>query len=136
MSLIVTHVIKVAFTPICKRNEQPMCRFACTSVIFANRCDLPMARIQLPQRHRPRHHLTMVARPMTSAAVAADQTLIPISLVSRYSAIPTADPSLPKPLSLTPPKGAAAEVGLMSLMPTIPNRSFSATRIAREISRV
>lgn len=63
-------------------------------------------------------------------------TLIPISLVSRYSPIPSAEPSRPSPLSFTPPKGAAAEVGLMSLIPTIPNRSCSATRIAREISRV
>jgi hypothetical protein len=30
-------------------------------------------------------------------------------------------PSRPKPLSFMPPKGAAAAVGLISLMPTIPN---------------
>ena len=44
----------------------------------------------------------------------------PPSLVSRYSSIPSVAPSRPNPLSFIPPKGAAADVGLISLIPTMP----------------
>jgi hypothetical protein len=60
----------------------------------------------------------------------------PPSLVSRYSPIPSWPPSRPRPLSCMPPKGAAAAVGLMSLMPTMPKRSASKRRMARPTSRV
>ncbi len=64
------------------------------------------------------------------------QTDQPTSLVSRYSSRPTWPPSRPMPDSPIPPNGAAADVGLMSLIPMIPNRRPSAIRHARETSRV
>ena len=57
----------------------------------------------------------------------------PPSLVSRYSFIPSLAPSRPMPLSFMPPNGAAAEVGLMSLIPMIPNLSCSNALMAREV---
>ena len=59
---------------------------------------------------------------------------IPASLVSRYSKMPW--PSRPRPESFMPPKGAAADVGLTSLIPMMPNRSPSIARIAVERSLV
>ena len=54
----------------------------------------------------------------------------PTSLVSRYSSRPWTPPSRPRPLYLMPPNGAAAAVGLMSLMPTMPNWRASLIRVA------
>ena len=64
------------------------------------------------------------------------QTEKPPSLVSRYSAMPSWPPSRPRPLSLEPPKGRAAAVGLMSLMPTMPNFRPSNMRKPLAMSRV
>jgi hypothetical protein len=50
--------------------------------------------------------------------------------------MPSWPPSRPRPLSFIPPNGAAADVGLMSLTPTMANRSASLTRMAREMSLV
>ena len=58
------------------------------------------------------------------------QILMPPSLVSRYSSIPSRAPSRPSPLSFIPPNGAAALVGLMSLIPIMPNCSCSKVRSA------
>ena len=50
--------------------------------------------------------------------------------MSRYSSMPWIPPSRPRPLNLMPPNGAAAAVGLMSLMPTMPNCRASLIRVA------
>jgi len=60
----------------------------------------------------------------------------PPILVSKYSSRPSIAPSRPRPLSFIPPKGTAADVGLMSLMPTIPKFSPSKSLKAFFKSRV
>jgi hypothetical protein len=62
--------------------------------------------------------------------------LKPPNLVSKYSSMPSRAPSRPSPLSFMPPKGAAALVGLISLMPMMPNCRPSKLRMARERFRV
>lgn len=57
-------------------------------------------------------------------------------LISRNSRMPSWPPSRPKPLCLTPPKGAAGSEIRPRLMPTIPASSASATRMARLRSAV
>lgn len=54
----------------------------------------------------------------------------PPNLVSKYSIIPSRAPSRPNPLSFIPPKGAAALVGLISLIPIIPKFNPSKVRMA------
>src|SRR5262245_6560710 len=71
------------------------------------------------------------------AGGAAHQSMfIATYLISRYSWIPSAPPSRPKPDALTPPNGAAGLDTRPWLRPTIPVSSFSQTRKARLTSRV
>src|SRR5271170_6440647 len=53
-----------------------------------------------------------------------------------YSSIPYLLPSLPFPLSLIPPNGAAASLTIPVFTPTIPNSIFSDTLHTFEISLV
>ena len=57
-----------------------------------------------------------------------------IYLISKKSSTPYLDPSLPKPDSLTPPKGISAFEGSPVLTPTIPYSRASATFQALPIS--
>lgn len=49
-------------------------------------------------------------------------------LTSRYSSTPNFPPSRPRPDCLKPPKGISAVDIALSLAPTSPTSSFSATR--------
>ena len=64
------------------------------------------------------------------------QRLIATYLISRYSWMPSAPPSRPKPDCLTPPNGAAGFETRPWLRPTMPVSSASQTRNARLMSRV
>ena len=57
-------------------------------------------------------------------------------LTSWYSSNPWWEPSLPKPLSLMPPKGAASVLITPSFTPIIPYSKASATRKQRPTSRL
>src|SRR5204863_8096732 len=59
------------------------------------------------------------------------QREMPTYLVSRYSSMPSAPPSRPKPDCLTPPKGAAGLETIPWLRPTMPVSRPSTTRKAR-----
>ena len=64
------------------------------------------------------------------------QRFIATYLISRYSWMPSAPPSRPKPDCLTPPNGAAGFETRPWLRPTMPVSSASQTRNARLMSRV
>ena len=64
------------------------------------------------------------------------QRFIATYLISRYSWMPSAPPSRPKPDCLTPPNGAAGLDTRPWLRPTMPVSSPSTTRNARLMSRV
>ncbi len=95
----------------------------------AHRLDLPRG---VPRRHRRR-----AARDVRPARrVPRAQRFIATYLISRYSWMPSAPPSRPKPDCLTPPNGAAGFETRPWLRPTMPVSSASQTRNARLMSLV
>src|SRR5262249_51341671 len=88
--------------------------------------------VVLPIHHHSRTGVISCCPPASNDASSQfAYTDRPTSLVWRYSSMPSRAPSTPRPDCLTPPNGAAADVGLMSFTPTIPNFRRSTARNAR-----
>src|SRR6266508_2554503 len=73
---------------------------------------------------------------LTAGDPLAAQRFMATYLISRYSAMPSAPPSRPKPDCLTPPNGAAGLDTIPWFRPTMPVSRPSTTRKARLRSRV